>query len=153
MSWWRRIVAEQVAQPGPRPRQARSYDDRGQPEHLGDLAWLQPLPQVQLQDLLVPSAEPLHGRGDVCPLDDVVAAVRDVRAQLAAQPVTQGGTPPLAAAMVRQHAASDAVQPGPQVGALGCMRQPPPRDEERVGGDVARVLRSCLLYTSDAADE
>ena len=142
MSGRRRIVAEELAEPGPGPRQARAHDGGGQPEHLGDLARLEPLPQVELEHLLVAGAQPGHRRDDVLALDHVVAGVRHVGGQLAAQPVTQGGAAPLASTMVREHPARDAVQPRTHVGTLGRVRQPPPRDEERVGGDVTRVLRS-----------
>ena len=142
MSGRRRIVAEELAQPVPGSGEPRPDHGRGQPEHLGDLARLQPLPQVELEHLLVAGAQPAHRRGDVLALDHVVTGVRDVGAQLAAQPVTQGGAAPLASTVVREHPTRDALQPRPQIGTPRRVRQPPPRDEERVGGDVARVLRS-----------
>ena len=142
MSGRSRIVAEDLAQPSPGPREPRPDHRSGQPEHLGDLARLQPLPQVQLEHLLVAGAQPVHRGGDVGTLDDVVAGVGHVRAQLAAQPVTQGGAAPLASTMVREHATGNAVEPRPQLWALRRVRQPAPRDEERVGCNVTRVLRT-----------
>ena len=146
------IVAEQLAQPGPGPGEPGPHDHGGEPEHLGDLARLEALPQVQLEHLLVAGAEPAHRRGDVGALHDVVAGVGHGGRELPAQPVAERGAPVVAAPVVGEHPPGDAVQPRPGLGAARHVREPSPRDQERVRGDVGGVLRAVGAAQREAED-
>jgi hypothetical protein len=107
---------------------------------------------VQLEDLLVTGAEPSHRGGHVRALHHVVAGVRHVRGELSAQPVAQRGPATLAPPVVREHPSRHAVEPRPHVVTLGHMTQPPPRDQERVGGDITGILGPVDAAQREAQD-
>nr|WP_233525816.1 hypothetical protein [Actinomadura spongiicola] len=110
---------------------------------MGEISSLgvQALPADEPQSLAVAFREPSQRRVDASALRqpgrDVVD--RTLVVPVVAQPSPQPSAPPPSAGLVRQDVAGDVQQPRERA-VGGNVLPPPPRDQERLGGDVPRGL-------------